>query len=190
MHVRHGDFGGYCQGNKDTCYAPISVLAQNVDTIRNRLQTERGVTLQPEHVLVTSDEKDPNWWAEITQRGWSYVDHTGEQTVKKLGRWYPTVIDGIIQSMGTGFVGNQGSTMSLVALRRVVDWNDGIGVMVSTPSSAYISSKLTRALTEGSVRSEDVRKRSQVLTAHSFTMILTIPHGRMHSLSIICTLLS
>ena len=40
------------------------------------------------------------------------------------------LIDASIQSMATGLVGTFGSTMSLVAIRRVQDWNNGLGIMV------------------------------------------------------------
>jgi hypothetical protein len=38
---------------------------------------------------------------------------------------YPVFIDAIIQSNGAGFVGTRGSTMSLLASRRVQSWHDG-----------------------------------------------------------------
>lgn len=48
---------------------------------------------------------------------------------------YPALIDAVVQSMGIGFVGTARSTMSLVAAKRVEDWNGGISRQVSAPPS-------------------------------------------------------
>ena len=39
---------------------------------------------------------------------------------------YPVLIDAVIQSMASGFVGTARSTLSLVSKRRVEDWNNGV----------------------------------------------------------------
>jgi hypothetical protein len=46
--------------------------------------------------------------------------------------WYrfPVFIDAVVQSGSLGFVGNYGSTMSLIAKRRVESWRDGVVRMV------------------------------------------------------------
>ena len=91
---------------------------------------------------MTSDERDPNWWAEVAKLGWTWVDYAAERTVEKYGKWYvrcillfdfrsisfyryPLLLDAIIQSRGAGFVGTEYSTMTTVALRRVQDWSNG-----------------------------------------------------------------
>ncbi|KIO28492.1 hypothetical protein M407DRAFT_22382 [Tulasnella calospora MUT 4182] len=136
MHIRHGDFRDYCgDAPKEHCMAPVSVIAEAVDEVRASLKSRLGISVSSTEVLVTSDEQDPAWWAQIDERGWAHIDHKAEQTVEKLGRWYPTFIDGMHQSMGIGFVGTEGSTMSLLALKRVMDWNGGLGVMVGWGSS-------------------------------------------------------
>jgi aspartyl/asparaginyl beta-hydroxylase (cupin superfamily) len=45
-------------------------------------------------------------------------------------RRYPVLIDAVIQSSGIGLVGMYGSTMSLLAGRRVQDWNNGVYKLV------------------------------------------------------------
>lgn len=126
--MRRGDFAWECGDNKNTCFPPIKVVAQYVEKMQQALLETRGLVVT--RVLMTSDESEQWYWDEVVARGWHYVDHKREQTVEKLGRWYPSFIDGIHQSMGVGFIGTEGSTMSLVALRRTVDWNHGMGVMV------------------------------------------------------------
>jgi len=41
-------------------------------------------------------------------------------------RRYPVLIDAVIQSSGIGLIGMYGSTMSLLAGRRVEDWHNGV----------------------------------------------------------------
>lgn len=89
-------------------------------------------------VLITSDEVDPAWWADIERRGWSYFDWSSPEWViledpqyRIHEAWWPTLIDAACQSMAAGFVGTEGSTMSLLALKRVREWNGGVGVLVS-----------------------------------------------------------
>lgn len=40
------------------------------------------------------------------------------------------ILDVVVQSMGTGFVGTQYSTMSRIASKRVRDWQDGLSAEV------------------------------------------------------------
>ena len=74
--------------------------------------------------------------------GWYTPNHVEEQTEDKYGIWYvqsrvsplsmcptshryPVLIDAVIQSSGVGLLGTPGSTMSLIAGRRVMDWYHG-----------------------------------------------------------------
>jgi hypothetical protein len=41
-------------------------------------------------------------------------------------RRYPLLIDAVIQSSGVGVIGTTGSTMSILAGRRVEDWQNGV----------------------------------------------------------------
>lgn len=62
---------------------------------------------------------------------------------------YPALIDAVVQSMGVGFVGTARSTMSLVARRRVEDWNGGVTREVSRRflcTSAYVSNEFVLPL--------------------------------------------
>jgi hypothetical protein len=45
---------------------------------------------------------------------------------KQKMRRYPVLIDAVIQSSGIGLIGTHGSTMSLLAGRRVQDWHNGV----------------------------------------------------------------
>ncbi|KAG1741921.1 hypothetical protein EDD22DRAFT_921203 [Suillus occidentalis] len=80
---------------------------------------------------MTSDESDPEWWDGVRALGWTWVDYGAEKTggvwgVVSFWLWrYPVFIDAIIQSNGAGFVGTRGSTMSMLASRRVQSGHDG-----------------------------------------------------------------
>ncbi|KIM70241.1 hypothetical protein SCLCIDRAFT_102054 [Scleroderma citrinum Foug A] len=124
IHVRHGDFRSYCNSiPEDQCFASISVIARRVEEVQQELLDRKGIHVT--RVIMTSDERDPNWWAEIAKLGWTWVDYAAERTVEKHGKWYPLLLDAIIQSRGAGFVGTEYSTMTTVALRRVQDWSQG-----------------------------------------------------------------
>ncbi len=77
-------------------------------------------------VIMTSDESDPKWWAEVEALGWVRMDHQAMETTKKYGRWYPVILDAAIQAGGSGFVGTDRSTFSILSKRRVQDWNSGV----------------------------------------------------------------
>jgi len=127
IHVRHGDFKVYCEKTplKD-CFAPLPVIARRIREIQQELLSKQGLDVK--HVIMTSDERDPEWWADVKKLGWKTPDHS---TTEELhGRWYPLLIDAVIQSGGKGFVGTEGSTMSELAMRRCETWHNGVVRMV------------------------------------------------------------
>jgi len=85
-------------------------------------------------LMFALDSTSPDWWNEVQTRGWHRLDHQKEKTEEKLGNWYPTIIDLAAMSMANGFVGNTGSTYSLISGKRVESWNDGPFVMARRPT--------------------------------------------------------
>lgn len=144
LHIRHGDFGRLCPNATDPfdgCYAPLSTFASVVNEINSALRA-KGIVA--DRVLLTSDEERQDWWNEVRALGWTWIDHEALKTAELFGDWYvvfaspvvdfvtfpficryPVFIDAVAQSLGAGFVGTETSTMSLMAGRRVVDWNGG-----------------------------------------------------------------
>ncbi|KAG1905317.1 uncharacterized protein F5891DRAFT_1008767 [Suillus fuscotomentosus] len=124
VHIRHGDFRDQCHGLPvDQCFASLSIIARRVSEVQEELRTRKGIEVT--HVIMTSDESDPEWWSEVRALGWTWVDYATDRTEEIYGKWYPVFIDAIIQSNGAGFVGTRGSTMSNLALRRVQTWHNG-----------------------------------------------------------------
>ncbi|KXN88805.1 hypothetical protein AN958_06674 [Leucoagaricus sp. SymC.cos] len=123
IHIRHGDFKNWCgEVPVEDCFASISVINRRVEEVKTEIQESRGLTVN--HVIVTSDERDPLWWEQVANQGWYRVDHSG--TADRYGAWYPVLIDAVIQSGGIGFVGTDRSTMSILARRRVQSWRNGV----------------------------------------------------------------
>ncbi|KAJ6477222.1 hypothetical protein DFH09DRAFT_1266420 [Mycena vulgaris] len=116
VHVRHGDFREFCGDVPHTeCFAPLPVIARRVHEVRATLLERKG--LAAEHVVVTSDEQDEEWWAAVHALGWAVPDHT--DTVRLHGKWFPVLIDAAIQSAAIGLVGTEGSTGGEI---RMVQW--------------------------------------------------------------------
>ncbi|KAG8923486.1 hypothetical protein FRC02_011115 [Tulasnella sp. 418] len=133
VHVRRSDFSWKkCLelSKKEECFLPLSAYATQIGHVQAELRSLNSPYPDGTHILVTSDEKDPNWWAQVRERGWYFIDHGGEKTSEVHGKWYPSIIDAYVQSQGIAFVGTGQSTMSLVAARRVQYWNNGPSRMV------------------------------------------------------------
>ncbi|KAJ6520711.1 hypothetical protein DFH09DRAFT_939625, partial [Mycena vulgaris] len=127
VHVRHGDFAGWCGTVPvSDCFAPLPAIARRVAEVRAALLASKKMTV--ERVIVTSDERDPVWWAAVRAQGWAAPDHA--QTAKLYGKWYPVLVDAAIQSGALGLVGTDQSTVSILAGKRVREWQGGEVSMV------------------------------------------------------------
>jgi len=126
IHARRAnDFIVYCNGQpKEDCFPSIATYQRRIGEIQEETRERLGI--DPQHVVMLSDEEDPAWWESIREVGWYSPDHVAEDTVNKYGRWYPVLIDAVMQSSGIGLIGMHGSTMSLLAGRRVQDWHNGV----------------------------------------------------------------
>ncbi|KAG8925561.1 hypothetical protein FRC02_009588 [Tulasnella sp. 418] len=130
MHIRRTDFIIACgpEATPETCFLPLSAYSDQVKKIQSDLLALHGPKSplsKVTHVFVASDEKNNEWWGSIRQQGWYFIDHGSENIAEVHGSWYPSLIDAYILARGAGFVGTRQSTMSLVAARRVQDWNGG-----------------------------------------------------------------
>ncbi|CAK5280278.1 unnamed protein product [Mycena citricolor] len=134
VHVRHADFESWCNGIPvKQCFASLAAINRQVQQIRAEMLRLSGVRIH--HVVMTSDEKDAIWWHDVAELGWLRIDHS--RTAHIYGEWYPVLIDAVIQSKGAAFVGTDRSSMSVLAGRRVEDWQNGLSALVKwgTPTS-------------------------------------------------------
>ncbi|KAF7370981.1 hypothetical protein MSAN_00732300 [Mycena sanguinolenta] len=127
VHVRHGDFGGWCDRPLKECFAPLSAIARRVEEVQEELWATKKVVV--DRVIITSDEQDPAWWEAVSELGWMKPDHS--RTAEVYGAWFPILIDAAIHSGSLGFVGTDRSTVSIMARKRVQTWNDGVYRMVN-----------------------------------------------------------
>ncbi|KAG9043786.1 hypothetical protein FS837_009131, partial [Tulasnella sp. UAMH 9824] len=130
IHVRHADFKNLCPDptNVKSCYAPISEYARHVQELTAELARNHGPDSPLSHVtevIMMSDETDQEWWDEVDAMGWRQPRPYEDQIANDHGRRWPAIVDSIIQSRGAAFVGTSQSTMSIVAAKRVMDWNKG-----------------------------------------------------------------
>jgi len=66
------------------CFAPLPVIARRIRDIQEELLSKQGLDVK--HVIMTSDESDPEWWADVKKMGWKTPDHS--KTEELYGRWY------------------------------------------------------------------------------------------------------
>ncbi|KZO90789.1 hypothetical protein CALVIDRAFT_374962 [Calocera viscosa TUFC12733] len=128
VHMRRADFGQYCTGSL-SCMPTLAQLHRRVSEVQSQLVSLQGLHIS--RVLVTSDERNPAWWSEVEGLGYTAINHTALDTEGRFGEWYPSVLDSVFLSLGKGFVGTEGSTMSLLAKRRVEDWGGGVGTWLT-----------------------------------------------------------
>ena len=82
--MRRNDFANWCGGQPiEFCFANTTVIARRVQEVKDELVQRKGIDAK--HVIITSDETDPVWWADIEARGWLRVNHS--TTVQRYGKW-------------------------------------------------------------------------------------------------------
>ena len=140
VHIRRSDIGNVCKdltpeeleaAEEKDCYSSLTKYVRKVDAVKARLASERGIS--PKYVVATTDEHDEGFLDQVRELGWHLIDHDGEQTIENHGLWcvwqrstlrlpsradqslllldrYPTLLDSVILSLGSGFVGTSGST--------------------------------------------------------------------------------
>jgi len=149
IHARHGDFLNDCPRRKGMglpCYPTLEEFDKLVKEIEDELRKSGRLTDEEGRlpVIVTSDEMDEHWWGGVTDKGWKRVSFPEELSIppglnirdpkveEDWGKevydrlWERMLVEMAVQGSGTGFVGTQGSTMSLVASRRVEHWQNGV----------------------------------------------------------------
>ncbi|KAJ7035805.1 hypothetical protein C8F04DRAFT_1221063 [Mycena alexandri] len=129
VHVRRRDFSIWCNIDRiplDKCFPPVSAYERQVHAIQIQIFEDKGVSA--DRVIITSDERDPEWWESVLELGWVSPDHS--QTAEVHGPWYPIFIDAVIHGAAEGFVGTDTSTVSILARRRVSS-RGGVAEMVT-----------------------------------------------------------
>lgn len=130
VHIRRTDqlpdrCKNYLATKDDPVCKPPSVWVEALERVKQSA-IDQGIIKAGEEVrvLLMTDETDKDFLDELKRLGWIYIDHTALRTVEETGDlWRPTLLDTVIMSDASGFVGFHGSSMSVLAARRVADWN-------------------------------------------------------------------
>jgi hypothetical protein len=61
----------------------MPAIARRIHEVQQELLARKGIDVP--HVIMTSDENDPAFWADVEAHGWLRVDHS--KTVDIYGRW-------------------------------------------------------------------------------------------------------
>ncbi|KZS96753.1 hypothetical protein SISNIDRAFT_424333 [Sistotremastrum niveocremeum HHB9708] len=133
IHARRGDFARVCAPyNREDCLPSVAILNRRVSEIRLELEDKGFRNTDALKVVLLTDEPhtSESFWEDATSLGWLWVDHERYRTEELYGKWFPMLVDACLQSSAVGFVGTEGSTMSNIARRRVIDWSGGAGTMV------------------------------------------------------------
>ncbi|GAA5989000.1 hypothetical protein JCM11641_001110 [Rhodosporidiobolus odoratus] len=141
VHLRRGDFKDF------TGYTGLEKYVAALERVRTTLQARLdnphfsgpgqrafksfGLRAEDYDVVATTDESGKSEFVkEVRGLGWKVLDHGngdgGFQTEKKLGGWWPTMLDGAILARGRSFVGTDRSTFSHLAGLRVKYWRGGL----------------------------------------------------------------
>ena len=87
--MRRGDFASNCgEYSASDCFPSFPVIQRRVEEVKAELLERKGITAT--HVIMTSDERDLEWWAEVTKLGWYALDHS--RTVELHGFWYVSTL--------------------------------------------------------------------------------------------------
>lgn len=76
-------------------------------------------------VVVSTDVTDLGFKGELAAAGWSLLDFDDLEMKQRFGQWTPEIIEGVVQSKATAFVGTRGSSVSTLAALRVRSWRQG-----------------------------------------------------------------
>lgn len=81
----------------------------------------KGMRARDYQVVVATDEAPTSEFVRTLkdELGWKVIDHDLMETEKRLGSWYTLLIDSVILSRGSSFVGTEWSTFSYLAGLRV-----------------------------------------------------------------------
>jgi hypothetical protein len=83
MHMRHGDFKTWCGEDPSECFPSFPVISRRVEEVKAEILHRKGIVV--DHVIMTSDERDPAWWEGVKALGWFSLDHSN--TVELYGPW-------------------------------------------------------------------------------------------------------
>ncbi|KAG8962151.1 hypothetical protein FRC05_005492 [Tulasnella sp. 425] len=130
IHARHTDFKNLCRtpNDPDSCYTSLTEYTEHVQDLTAELVRIHGADsplAKVKEVIMMSDETDPKWWADVEMIGWKQMRSYEDEIARDYGRRWPAIVDTIVQSRSSAFIGTSQSTFSLISAWRVKTWNNG-----------------------------------------------------------------
>lgn len=55
--------------------------------MQDELQERKNILVPTSRIIMTSDETDEGWWADVVALGWVRMDHAKFHTVEQYGKW-------------------------------------------------------------------------------------------------------
>ena len=92
--------------------------------VQDELCAQKGLDVPMDRVIMTSNEVESEWCADVRALSWRTPGHATVRTLKQYGRWHPVLTDATILSGVAGFVGTEASTYSSISCRRVKEWQN------------------------------------------------------------------
>ncbi|KAK4703499.1 hypothetical protein P7C70_g2715, partial [Phenoliferia sp. Uapishka_3] len=120
-------------GEEMKCSYSLSKYIASVERIRvlvgaaagRKTSREQRHQIRALSVVVSTNVRDIAFLGEIVNLGWSLLDHNDGDIRQKYGEYPADVVDGVVHSLATAFVGTLGSSESRLGALRVRSWRNG-----------------------------------------------------------------
>ncbi|GAA5984875.1 hypothetical protein JCM11641_005448 [Rhodosporidiobolus odoratus] len=116
----------------DLCGVDLADYAHAVDRVRHlvassvhRKSREQRHSARTLNVLVSTDIKDLGFLGELSNLGWTVLEYEDLELRERFGTYQSEILDQVIESRASGFVGTRGSPQSTLSALRVRTWRNG-----------------------------------------------------------------
>ncbi|GAA6040235.1 hypothetical protein JCM8097_004198 [Rhodosporidiobolus ruineniae] len=116
----------------ELCGVDLTHYADAVDRVRHlvaaqqhRKSREQRHSARTLAVVVSTDVRDLGFLGELSNLGWTVLDYEDLELRERFGNWAPELMDQVIESRASGFVGTRGSPQSTLSALRVRTWRTG-----------------------------------------------------------------
>ena len=117
---------------EEDCYPRISHYLEAVERVRTIAMTVGKKNREQRHsaralsIVVSTDIADLGFKGELAAAGWTLLDYEDLELRERFGNhWIPDVMDQVVQSKASAFVGTRGSPESTLSALRVKAWRSG-----------------------------------------------------------------
>lgn len=114
----------------ESCLPRVGDYVAAVERVRALTTSGKRTREQRHHmkalsVVVSTDVTDLAFKGELASAGWTLLDYDDLELRQRFGAWLPEIMDAVVQSKATAFVGTRGSAQSTLSALRVHGWRSG-----------------------------------------------------------------